>query len=236
METAVAGTEVDIMKFLQEVSQKEKAREETGLAFALRYAEGYTMQEIGQEHDVARQWVSDRIAHAMDEYGIPVDQVDRLKSLSRKKQDIRKGKARLKEKGFTESEFIQAYRDGNLNSLTKEFSLSRRAIKRLVKSLDVELRSKGQRSGDALIKADKLYRLYNFVKSFIRESNQGPSHKEIRDEIGLNPRTTKYYLDELDQAGLILVVPKQARGISLPSETDQTIREYLKAKYDYEAE
>jgi repressor LexA len=62
-----------------------------------------------------------------------------------------------------------------------------------------------------------------FVESFLDEQGYPPTNEEIKDALGLSGKShVKYYLDSLEEEGLILRKPRTPRGLTILGHTQST--------------
>lgn len=66
----------------------------------------------------------------------------------------------------------------------------------------------------------KQQRIYDFIRTFLRQQGYPPSLREISQAVGVrSPSTVKYHLDNLRQAGLIQWDGGKTRSLSLPHQS-----------------
>ena len=66
----------------------------------------------------------------------------------------------------------------------------------------------------------KQQRIYDFIRTFLRQQGYPPSLREISQAVGVrSPSTVKYHLDRLRQAGVIQWDGGKTRSLSLPHQS-----------------
>ena len=73
-------------------------------------------------------------------------------------------------------------------------------------------------------KANQEQRIYDYIRSYIREAGYPPSVREICEAVGLSsPSTVHGYLKRLEQKGWIIKDDLKKRAIRLPEEKEEVV-------------